>query len=447
MNLLIVAALWGFVFLAGAPLSLLRSAVMLTLMHLGVLFNHNQRTTLNNLFAAALILLVCDPLSIFDVGFQLSFTAVFSILIVNQYVWQRFPLPVWRDSKYISTYKVPRPAGVSRWQYWKVYKRPLLKAWVQQHAYHLFRNRLLPFVSVSISAQWGTAPLVIYYFHTFAPYAWIANFLVIPAAYALLNGALFFFLLPIPMLRWAISIAMKWVISTLTAGLSFISHWPGAVWQPYPTIITLALILLLPLLVYAFYHLRRRKRRLRIVYVTFALLALSIVAEAYNNHQRKLSPSIYFYRIPQTEVIHFVVSSQISYLYSSTTPDSTHQRMSYVEQRFFEPHKVSTPIYLKSEQERHQELMRSGDFFIFCHQRIFHLHHRLVVPTNAQPISLNLLIVSKGCKQCLAEVAPLFCPQRIVLSPTLSTFYRERWINDCQKAGIPYQVGGWIRLE
>ncbi len=446
-NGLIIAALWGFVFLAGAPLSLLRSAIMLTMLQLGLLFNHNQHSTLNNLFIAAFVLLICDPLSLFDVGFQLSFTAVFSILLANQYVWQRFPLPVWRDAKYLSTYKVPRPQGMTPWRYWKHYKHPLMNAWIKRNAYHVLRYRLIPFVGISLSAQWGTIPLVIYYFHNIAPYAWIANFIVIPAAYALLNGALLFFILPIPGLRWIISWGMKGVLSMLTSGLTFISHWPGAVWQCYPTLITLALIWLLPMLLYAFFQLRRRKRKLRLIYTTFTLLTISIAAEVYDNQHCELPPSIYLYRVPQTEVIHFVASSQISYLLSTTTPDSTNQRMTYIEQRFFRPHHVTTPIYIRSEHERHKYLLRSGDFYEFQHLRIYHLHQRLAVPKDAKPIHLDLLIVSKGCKQSLTELAPLLRPQRVALSPRLSTFYCDSWLSNCQKAGIPCQIGGWISLE
>ena len=81
VQLVFLFALWGFVFMVGAPLSLVRAAVMLTLLQISVLLRRD-RISLHNLSLAALLLLLWSPQSLFDVGFQLSFMAVASILIV-----------------------------------------------------------------------------------------------------------------------------------------------------------------------------------------------------------------------------------------------------------------------------------------------------------------------------------------------------------------------------
>ena len=75
-----VALLWGFALLVGFPLSLVRATVMFTLWQLSVVL-YGERSSLNNLALAALLILLFSPASLFDIGFQLSFTSVFFILL------------------------------------------------------------------------------------------------------------------------------------------------------------------------------------------------------------------------------------------------------------------------------------------------------------------------------------------------------------------------------
>ncbi len=70
-----------YVALAGFRLSVLRSAVMFAIMLTGTLTGE-RGDALTGLAAAFLLLAACRPAVIFDVGFQLSFAAVFSIICI-----------------------------------------------------------------------------------------------------------------------------------------------------------------------------------------------------------------------------------------------------------------------------------------------------------------------------------------------------------------------------
>lgn len=123
--LILVGSLWGFVFIAGLAPSAVRAALMLSLYLTGKTL---RRTTdgYNTLAAAAFCMLAYDPYYLFDVGFQLSYLAVFFILFL-----------------------VPR-----------------LKGWIE------VRNPLLAmpweWITVSIAAQIGTALLCFHYFGQFS---------------------------------------------------------------------------------------------------------------------------------------------------------------------------------------------------------------------------------------------------------------------------------------
>lgn len=126
--------IWVYVLVAGAPPSAVRAATMFSILAIGFALQKHPNG-INQLFAAAFILLCANPFWIYDVGFQLSFTAVLSILI--------FYRPV---------YKLISPPN------------------------KLLRNTWSA-VSISIAAEILIAPLVIYYFHLFPLQFIIANLL------------------------------------------------------------------------------------------------------------------------------------------------------------------------------------------------------------------------------------------------------------------------------
>src|SRR5690606_6706176 len=73
--------------LAGAQPSVLRSALMFTCIVLGE--NFSRKTSIyNTLSLSAFILLCINPYYLWDVGFQLSYAAVLSIIIFMQPIYK-----------------------------------------------------------------------------------------------------------------------------------------------------------------------------------------------------------------------------------------------------------------------------------------------------------------------------------------------------------------------
>ena len=136
-QILVLLTLWAYVFVTGMPVSVIRAAIMLTLFCVGSLF-YRKGYHYNTLVVAAFFILIINPYYLFDVGFQLSFTAVFSILFFQ-----------------------PKLS--------KLYKPK-----------HKFSKYVWGLMTVSVSAQLGVFPIGLYYFGAFPTYFFIANLLVIP---------------------------------------------------------------------------------------------------------------------------------------------------------------------------------------------------------------------------------------------------------------------------
>ena len=120
-----LSAIWSFVFLVGMPVSVVRSATMLTVYAL-LSLGHRDKMSVNTLAFTALLVLIVSPLSLFDIGFQMSYLSVFAILLMVPLSERLFPVG------YLMTHRV------IRW--------------------------LWGMVAVSCAAQIGVAPLVAYYF-------------------------------------------------------------------------------------------------------------------------------------------------------------------------------------------------------------------------------------------------------------------------------------------
>ena len=118
---------------------------------------NRESLSLDHLALAAFVVVAVSPMSVFDVGFQMSFIAVASILLfVPQMERLLFQSPIWQ-------------------------RQPM--RWVSG------------MVTVSLAAQLGVSPLTAYYFGRFSCYFLLTNFIAIPMAMLLLYGALAMFLL------------------------------------------------------------------------------------------------------------------------------------------------------------------------------------------------------------------------------------------------------------
>ncbi len=134
----IVLLLWAFAFLAGMSPSILRAVTMFSFVAYALYLN--RPTNHFNILALSFffILLLINPLLLFQVGFQLSYAAVFAII----------------------------------WIYPLLQKLWIPKNWVLKRGWEL--------LAVSVAAQLGVLPLGLYYFHQFPGLFFLSSLLILP---------------------------------------------------------------------------------------------------------------------------------------------------------------------------------------------------------------------------------------------------------------------------
>ncbi len=141
----IVITLWIFSLAAGAQPSVLRSALMFTCLILGE--NISRKSSIYNSLAVSAFLLLCfNPFWLWDIGFQLSYCAVLSIVVFQPYI----------------------------------------------HNWFFPRNKIIALTwkltSVTLAAQILSTPISIYQFHQFPNYFLFTNLVAVPLSSVILIG-------------------------------------------------------------------------------------------------------------------------------------------------------------------------------------------------------------------------------------------------------------------
>lgn len=237
-QILILLTLWTYVFITGMSVSVIRAAIMLTLFCVGNMFQR-KGYHYNTLAVAAFFILIINPYYLFDVGFQLSFAAVLSILFFQPKISKLFT-PKNKASRYV----------------WNL-------------------------MTVSLAAQLGVFPLGLFYFGTFPNYFFLANLLVIPflafimySTFALSVVSLiavfnFSFLNSI---NKVIGFILQFLIKTVLRIIYFFESLPFALSQDiYITYIQLCLIFI-GLFSLTFFILKNRANTLIVFLLSVALL-------------------------------------------------------------------------------------------------------------------------------------------------------------------------------
>jgi len=238
-----IAALWFFAFITGLSPAVMRASAMFTIFVIAD-YMHRKSNIYNSFAASAFILLLINPNNLFDIGFQLSYVAVFGI----------------------------------------VFLQPKLEKLIQ------VKSKLSRFfwslTTVSIAAQIATFPITSFYFGQLPTYFWITNIFIIPAVMILVPFGIFLlFVSNINIVANLLSILLNFTLKTTYFLLQQIDQLPYSVLE-----ISVNQIQLIYIIVIAgsiFLYLKSQKAYLIKTALIFALLfSLSVLIAETNrvNH-------------------------------------------------------------------------------------------------------------------------------------------------------------------
>ena len=233
----IITVIWMFAFITGFSPSVLRAATMFSFIQIGIYFNR-KNAGLNALVFSAFVLLLFDSSLIYEVGFQLSYLAVFFIIWV-----QPLFIKLWNPQFFLTKL------------FWGIF-------------------------SVSIAAQIGVLPLSIYYFHQFPGLFLVSNLVILPVLGLILScGVLVLFLGLFHILPDFVLQIFNFMITCLNDFISWIASFENLVFQHITfsaLMLSVSYLLIIP---FIFLLKKYSYKRLITTLTAFLILIIALIFE------------------------------------------------------------------------------------------------------------------------------------------------------------------------
>ncbi len=323
--LLVISALWIFAFLTGLSPSVSRAATMFSFVVIGK--NMRRQTNIyNTLAASAFLLLLINPNNLFEVGFQLSYAAVFGIVFLQP-----------RLEKLVSVrYKVTL-------YFWKL-------------------------LTVSVAAQIATFPVSVFYFNQFPVYFWISNLFVIPAVIFLIPcGMALLVFNSVPVLSEILSTLINGVVGIVYSALQFIENMPHSIVEF--SLLPAELIFLTASLLSLFVFISSKSRRyFKLAMFMFLLVVTTTLSAEIRNFFRN---ELIVYNEPENTIVH-LISGNRNYIISEKEITADDYSVNMV-QKTISRYRLDAPVYLAADTVFEDDLLCLGKGFICFQNRIFRL--------------------------------------------------------------------------
>ena len=371
--ILVLGTLWFFAFLSGLSPSVTRAVLMFSILAIGKHFNQ-QASTLNTIAVSALILLCYNPNYIFDVGFQMSYAAVISIVLLNPYF----------------------------------------------NYFHFSKNRILKYstdiILVSLAAQIGVLPLSIYYFNQFPILFLVANIIVIPLTTLILAlGILTLFLNFIsPSIASIIGIVLSKVIGHMNQYITWIASFDSFAIKniSFSTPLCLTSYLLIFTLIYLIYNPKAQN----IKYVLLTLFALQIVYISTKHKENNTEELIVFGN--KNSLITIKQKDKIT-AFTNSPEENTEDISQYKRGTFSED--VS--------------ILPLDNILLFKNTKVLIVDSLATFKISQKP---DVVILTQGTKVNLERLIKLNQPKVIIADNSNSKYKVENWKSTCLKEKIPF---------
>jgi competence protein ComEC len=381
---LIIAGLWLFSLLAGAQASVIRSAVMFTCIVLGE--SMGRKTSIYNTLAfSATILLLYNPFWLWDVGFQLSYVAVLSIVIFMQPIYNWF---------YI-------------------------------------KNRLLDFIwklnAVTLAAQILTVPVGIYHFHQFPASFLLTNFLAVPLSSLILIGEILLCAVSlIPVVAVFLGNILFWLIKLMNTYVERIEQIPFSLWDELQISILQSMLLLIVAAGGGYFLMEKSKTGFK--YGLIALLGF-LILRSYSFIKANNQKRLIVYNVPQKQAMDFIDGR--NYLFVG---DSDLLADDFIRNFHIKPSRV---LHRIEPANLLTGYAREGNLIFYNNKKIMLLDESTRFNKTNKILPLDLLVISGNPKLYFSQFIKSFSVKQVAFDGKCPSWKIKYWKKDCDSLHIP----------
>jgi competence protein ComEC len=381
--LLIILSLWAFSFIAGASASVLRAAVMFSFICAGNYFNKNANI-INSLAASAFCLLCYDPFMLWDVGFQLSYAAVLSIVL--------FMKPI-ENLIYIKN-------------------KLVAKLW--------------SLCAITLSAQIFTTPLVMYHFHQFSNLFLLSNLIAVPLSSLILFGEILLCLIaPFTWLSVKLGKLITLLILWMNHFIQYIDHFSYAVTNNIQLSIPMFIFLFLAFLFMAAFLLNKTKSYL---FASLISLIVFFTIRTYEIYMASCQQKIIIYHVPGKSAMDVIQGRQFLFI-----GDDELRKDGFLRNFNIKPsriiHRAQAAHQLSGVEEKTPFIFANGCVILWLREAA----DKLVLPLGS---TVDILILSDNCKPDLERLSSVLTIKQVVIDATNQHRLVEQWKTECSRLSL-----------
>jgi competence protein ComEC len=382
---IIIFSLWGFAVLAGLSPSVIRSVTMFSFVALGM---HLKRKTniFHTLLVSLFLILLFEPSFLFDVGFQLSYVALFFILWLQPLLSK-----IWQPENKIVRY------------FWEI-------------------------LTVSFAAQIGTFPLSVYYFHQFPGLFFVTNLIIIPFLSVIMAlGVAVMVLAAFNYVPQLLSQCLEWSVLILNKIIGWIASFEQFIIQDISFNVYMLLSLYLVIIAVLIWFEKPNFRKM-----SFALIALMLFQGSYFGSQW----------ISQNQKEWIVFNARKSTLIAERDgTDVTVFSTNRIEKNSM------LQSYLVANFCKVKSVKALNNLAYFNSKKIILLDSIGIYPQQANP---DIIVMRQSPKVNLDRMLQTCKPKMIIADASNFKSYVQRWKATCLKEKIPFHATaekGFYRLQ
>ena len=374
-TIIIVILLWCFAIIAGLSASVTRAVTMFSIVAIGM--NWKRPTNIYNTLAISIfVLLLFKPTLIFDVGFQMSYLAVFSIVWIQPLIY-RF----WSPKLFLVD------------KFWQIF-------------------------TVTVAAQLGVFPISLFYFHQFPSLFFISNLVIIPFLGFILGfGILIIVLALLNGLPQFLASAFGTIISLMNDFVTFISHQEAFLFKHISFgILSVISSYLLIIALVRLYQNRAYKN------VISALISISILISVliFNNYKNSSNEFLVFHK-SRYSLIGFKQNTNLKLHHNMDS-------LTYSKDKSVTNYKIGNSI-------NHIELDSINSIYKINDKLMLVVDSLGAYKTTFKP---DYVLLRNSPKINLNKLIDYLQPKLIIADGSNYRSYQDRWLETCLKKELPF---------
>jgi competence protein ComEC len=380
-TIIITLFLWSYAFITGLSPAVIRATLMFTFIALATCFDRKSHIY-NTIFMSILVMLLYNPNFLFDVGFQLSYSAVLSIIFFQPII--------------VNLYKPQNKVARFGWNV----------------------------VAVSLAAQLGTTPFTLYYFQQFPNYFLLTNIVAIDLSSVIIYLAMALLMISyVPYLSVSIAFLLKWSLWLLNFLIILIQNLPFSV-AHISLDFKQMFVAFIAILCLSSYYFTKKYYSLFIGMSALLIICIFNLQVKYNTLTSK---RMIVYAGQKSTHINFLNSTH-NFVYSSDSAE-----IEKIAKSFWQNQKLDKPQFIK------QNCWFSDGNAFFEGSRIVVLKKELLkMITVSNPLQVDYLIIGDNLKPKINQVLENIQPRKIIVDKSVSKWYTESIRKKCIERNITF---------